>query len=210
MRILRRSEFMKLPAGTLFAKGTPTGNPHMFDTIHVKGENIANDFYARDLTWIDGNTSELTHERLAGMLRDGTSYPLDNSIMRDGCFEENDVFLVYEHDDLQQLVEVFLTALKITAMKPLSEQQSVELQKHAVTVEAGGTRVEIANFCHVEIVFPYQDIPGEDEPGELVIKCTHEGLIMDVWVTRGGDDCNLGTSSEMVGEIIERLVEDNA
>lgn len=63
----------------------------------------------------------------------------------------------------------------------------------------------------VRIVYHDMPIPGEDANGELHINATEEGLIMDVWATRDEPlDHNIGTSSEMSAEIVERLVEDGA
>lgn len=49
-------------------------------------------------------------------------------------------------------------------------------------------------------------IPGECDNGDLTIRLTHEGVIMDVWT----DESNIGTSSEMADEIVQRLVDDNS
>jgi hypothetical protein len=50
-----------------------------------------------------------------------------------------------------------------------------------------------------------QSGPGEDSPVGLHINCTHEGVICDAW----GGDSNLGTSSEMYEDLVERLVAEN-
>lgn len=65
----------------------------------------------------------------------------------------------------------------------------------------------------VRVLYEDVDVPGEDEPGEYHLNCTHEGLIQDVWVRRrvpGPVDHNIATDSEMVGEIVARLVEESA
>lgn len=61
----------------------------------------------------------------------------------------------------------------------------------------------------VRVSFEHRDIPGEDGDGDLHVNCTDEGIIMDVWCTKDGEDYNVGTSSEMADEIIARLVEAN-
>lgn len=63
----------------------------------------------------------------------------------------------------------------------------------------------------VRIIYNDQLAPveggGEYEPAELHVNATEEGLILDVWVSKKDylDHCS-GTSSEMSGDIIERLV----
>lgn len=52
------------------------------------------------------------------------------------------------------------------------------------------------------------EVPGEDISGDLVFNFTHEGLICDVWLNNP-ESSNIGTSSEMYNEIVERLVEEN-
>ena len=52
-----------------------------------------------------------------------------------------------------------------------------------------------------------QPIPGEDVDGEVLFNFTHEGLIIDVWAE---GSFNAGTSSEMYGDIVARLCEENS
>jgi hypothetical protein len=61
----------------------------------------------------------------------------------------------------------------------------------------------------VRIIYQEVDVPGEDEDGELHVNCTHEGLILDVWMNNE-ESTNIGTNSETVDEIVSRLVEANA
>ena len=63
----------------------------------------------------------------------------------------------------------------------------------------------------VRIVYRNVPIDGEDGTGELHINATTEGLIADVWTTR---DCpldhNIGSSAQLLGDIITDLVEENS
>jgi hypothetical protein len=77
-----------------------------------------------------------------------------------------------------------------------------------VSLDGGETWVEAPQG--VRVTYNDVDIPGEDEQGSLCFNFTEEGQITDVWVGRGDDDHNIGTSSEMVEEIVERLVEESA
>lgn len=113
MRIYRRAEFMALPEGVLFAKG----KPWYFESLHVKGETISwdggrGDFTLRDLVWVDGHGSAGSALALDMMLEAGASYPLETLYGRDGCFDEEDLFLVYEAADLRALRDVIDGALE--------------------------------------------------------------------------------------------------
>lgn len=104
MKVLRRDAFLALPAGVIFAKG----KPWYFETPHVKGETIhfdgkAIDFMHRDLVQISSHGSSDLFERLDEMLETGASYPLNESDGRDGCFDDEDLFLIYEAADLDQM-----------------------------------------------------------------------------------------------------------
>jgi hypothetical protein len=63
----------------------------------------------------------------------------------------------------------------------------------------------------VRVKYDDRLIPGEDDRGALDVNCTHEGVILDVWAVDGWcDTYNIGTGSETVEEIIQRLIEENA
>lgn len=109
MRIYRRAEFMKLPEGTVFCKGKPWA----FEDLCVKGETIPNNFYARGLQWVDAHDSGEAFDRLEEMLAEGASYPLETAEMRDGCFNDEDLFLVYEKADLVSLIALFQQACDV-------------------------------------------------------------------------------------------------
>lgn len=99
MKVYRRPAFLKLPAGTIFNKGVEWN----FGCISVKGDSTEyNDFYCCDLDWIDGQNSEECFERLGSMLKDGASFPVQDSGCRDGLFDDDAIFLVWERADLEQ------------------------------------------------------------------------------------------------------------
>lgn len=100
MRLYQRAEFLKLPEGTIFNKGVQWN----FGCLSVKGESTNyNDFYCCDLDWVDGNNSEECFDRLDSMLKDGASFPAQDSGCRDGLFDDDAIFLVWERADLEKL-----------------------------------------------------------------------------------------------------------
>lgn len=109
MKIYRRTAFLKLPEGTIFAKG----KPWYWNGLHRKGETLihdgrAIDFCYLDLVNIDSHDTGEWADRQNEMLETGASYPLNESEGRDGCFDDEDLFLVYEPADIETLVSLIL------------------------------------------------------------------------------------------------------
>lgn len=76
-------------------------------------------------------------------------------------------------------------------------------------VSLDGGKTFLPATSGVRIIYKNVPVPGEDEPGELHLNATSEGVISDLWVSREEHlDHNLGTSSELVDDMIERLVDD--
>lgn len=97
MRVVDRDTFLTLPAGTIYCKGTRW----IFGGLNMKHENCGkNDWYAADPAWVDGADSSECLDRLEEMLAKGASYPMQDSICRDGLFNDEAVFLIYERADL--------------------------------------------------------------------------------------------------------------
>lgn len=109
MRVYTRTAFLTLPAGTLFCKGQPWA----FEPLCAKGASLDNDFFARDLAWVAGRSSHVCIQRLEAMLEQGESFPLATGEGRDGCYNDEDIFLVYEHDDLVALQQCIQQALAL-------------------------------------------------------------------------------------------------
>lgn len=115
MRIYRRKEFMKLPAGTAFFKG----KQWYFGGIQFKGDTITDgygnrlDWYELDPAWVDGYDSGECLGRLEEMLSSGAKYPMQDSECRDGRFDDEDLFLVPDKIDLAQIKEWLDTAIAV-------------------------------------------------------------------------------------------------
>jgi hypothetical protein len=96
MRIYKRAEFLKLPAGVMYFKG----KPRYFEQLSVKGETGTNDWLERDYAGVEADDSEQWASRLDEMLETGVSYPVGTDFGRDGCFDDEEVFMVLEPKDL--------------------------------------------------------------------------------------------------------------
>lgn len=104
MKIYNRQDFLKLGV-CLYCKGSQWA----FYDMCIKTESIfdANgkgiDFFYQSLCDIEKqNGIELTDE-YEEMLKTGASKQINKSTSRDGCFDDDDIFLVYELKDISNL-----------------------------------------------------------------------------------------------------------
>jgi hypothetical protein len=87
-------------------------------------------------------------------------------------------------------------------------QEAAE-ESAVILVSLDGGKTFVPASSGVRIIYKDVLVPGEDAPGELHLNATTEGLISDLWVSREEHlDHNLGTSSQMVDDLVERLVDD--
>lgn len=107
MRVYNRDDFLKLPAGTLYAKGVQWA----FDGLMVKADTWGDDWVCLNVQDIEAFDSGENCARLDEMLEAGASYPMNDAYGRDGYFDKDAVFLVYERDDLLKLQNLISAAL---------------------------------------------------------------------------------------------------
>lgn len=109
MRIYRRAEFLALPPGTIYAKG----KPWFFESLSIKGDTWTNDWLQLSPMWIEAHDDGEQVERLNAMLEEGASFPMQESYGRDGCFDDEEIFLVPEKADLEKLRAIVDAALAV-------------------------------------------------------------------------------------------------
>ena len=103
MKIINRKDFLKMPAGTLFAKYKPC----VFGDMMIKGDSLRNDFFCQQIVdAVDCDNSEEFHDILVDAEENGAAFNLDlNCEMRDGMFDDGELFAVWSEDDVQALVD---------------------------------------------------------------------------------------------------------
>jgi hypothetical protein len=99
MRVVDRKTFLGLPEGTFYCKG----ERWCFDDMCLKGESLSNDWFYLSFNWIESDDSGMAFDRLEDMAANGASYPMEDAWTRDGCFDDDALFLVFERDDLERL-----------------------------------------------------------------------------------------------------------
>ena len=109
MKIVNRETFLELPPGTLFSKYR-----HCYmEALEIKGDSLRNDYCFQQIAEAIACTSSVQHtDLLDDMATAGLSVPVDlNCQGRDGCFEMDQLFAVWEHADVEALVARLQQAL---------------------------------------------------------------------------------------------------
>jgi hypothetical protein len=105
MKIVNRQHFLALPPNTLFSKYTPC----VFGPLEIKGETWAhcNDFLSQQVAdAIACSGSEDFSAKLEDAQELGASVAMDfNCLGRDGCFDEDQLFAVWESADVASLID---------------------------------------------------------------------------------------------------------
>lgn len=118
MKGLTKEELGKMPIGTLFI-ALDGDSLDCFEEISVfqgnewsAGEILSGgDFYYSDI--VDFKESEDGYEELVRSCRNGKSVPIDTDfISREGLFDDERRYLIFEKGDLEKLAAVVATALK--------------------------------------------------------------------------------------------------
>jgi hypothetical protein len=116
MKILNLEQFLQMRPGTVFAKYAPA----YFEDICIKGDSLeTRDFINVALLSVRANSSD----ELDGILEDaemnGSEFALDLDFWgRDGCFERDQLFAVYEREDVEQLISKLNACLTEGYPKP--------------------------------------------------------------------------------------------
>jgi hypothetical protein len=109
VKIVNMEQFLALPKGTLYQKF----RPDVVDgDLAMKSDNCNdNDWFYISLTGliIACVGSGQMHDRLDDMRKHGASYPMEFGISRDGCFEADQLFLVWEPEEVRRLA-TFITS----------------------------------------------------------------------------------------------------
>lgn len=103
MKIINRKAFLGLPANTVFSKYEPC----CFENLCIKGDTLPYDFTLQSIEdAIDCCGSEDFANKLDDAEKNGISLKMDFDCMaRDGMFDENQLFAVWEKSDVVALIE---------------------------------------------------------------------------------------------------------
>jgi hypothetical protein len=114
MKIVNLATFLSLPPNTVFSKFEPC----VFDDLMIKGENCGKmDFIYSEAgsSAIENNGSADFATKLFRATDTGESLAMDfDCTGRDGCFEPNQLFAVWEEADIRALIERLKRCLQST------------------------------------------------------------------------------------------------
>lgn len=99
MRVVDRKTFLTLPAGTIYCKGVQWA----FDGLCIKDDSLGNDWIYLDMAWASAHDSGEAVDILEKSLETGSSFACEDAFGRDGCFDDDAVFLIFETGDLLSL-----------------------------------------------------------------------------------------------------------
>jgi hypothetical protein len=109
LKIVSLADFLQFPPGTVFAKYAPI----YFGELCIKGDSVGErDFEAQSFLQIDSISTEHEVAILSEAEEAGLSVMLNLDCQgRDGCFEDTQLFAVYEQQDVLQLITRLQRAL---------------------------------------------------------------------------------------------------
>jgi hypothetical protein len=104
MRIVNREEFLKLPEGVIYQKYEPI---IVNTNVCVKVETSNDDWYYASLS---ENIDYHSSEHFIGIMQDaeesGSGFKADyTTYERDGLYEQDQRFIIYDRDDVRNLLE---------------------------------------------------------------------------------------------------------
>jgi hypothetical protein len=116
MKIVKRKDFVKLPANTLFSEYAP----YYFGPLLIKGDTLPgdNDWYEQQIAdAIEAHDSAEWADKLFRAEETGESIGMDFDCEgRDGLFDPDDrLYAVWERQDVQHLVNRLQRCLQVTS-----------------------------------------------------------------------------------------------
>lgn len=103
MKIVDRKTFLELPKNTLFSKWEPC----VFEELMIKDESLEDDFFCQEIvSAIDSDDSGDFCCLCDHASHTGDSIDIDMECLgRDGCFDDSQMFAVWEDQDVLKLIE---------------------------------------------------------------------------------------------------------
>jgi len=116
MRIVGLKEFLTLPPWTMYRKYAPCYTDDLLWKQDSLGER---DFVYVSASMPEGFDSDAVFRACDDMSENGASYPIEDWSARDGMFQDDQLFMVYEHADILVVQKYVENAIKSTPPKPL-------------------------------------------------------------------------------------------
>ena len=103
MKIVSRTEFLKMKPGTVYSLYKPC----IFGALEIKEKSYENDWLYQDIVdAIECDDSGDLTDRLFDAQENGSSLDIDfDCLSRDGLFDDDQLFAVWERKDVVALIE---------------------------------------------------------------------------------------------------------
>lgn len=106
MRIVDRKTFLSLPKGSLYQKYKPA----ITGSINIKDDNSGdNDWFYQAIDGVTSINCDNTTDMFVALqnaVDKGSHFDLDlDCCSRDGCYEEDQLFMIWEKKDIQMLID---------------------------------------------------------------------------------------------------------
>ena len=111
MRLVDRKTFLGMPIGTIFCKKSYKNVLGIISSIQVLTDVGRNDFNSIDLGCWHPKDSDFS-EGWVRVQDEGETIEMELSDMRDGLYDESEMYYIFSKDEIQQMVEVLIDALK--------------------------------------------------------------------------------------------------
>jgi len=104
MRIVSRSIFVTMPPPVAYQK-MKVG--YVFEGLAVKTDTCGpNDWWYLSFDGIESHDTGEWVDRMRKMCEDNTAhYPMERSVSRDGMFDDSEMFMVYDREDIASIIE---------------------------------------------------------------------------------------------------------
>ncbi len=139
MKIINRKDFLKVASGTVYS----LYETHFFNGLYVKGDTMREDFGCYEISspFIDAGDNDSLSPKIIAMAETGESLPVDFTMFgRDGCFEENQLFAVWERNDVLGLIDLLEKSIEETDDQ-YSPDETIDISK-LVNIQSNLTPVE--------------------------------------------------------------------
>lgn len=123
MKYVDRKTFLGLPAGVFYARVDRRPNAvGIYDNLEVKGETLPSgrDFWSTAIVGLatpdddDRCNGEILMEQEQAMRSAGASFPMNDTMVRYGLYDEDQMFMIFERGDLRRLRDLVDAAMEAT------------------------------------------------------------------------------------------------
>lgn len=124
MKVVSQNTFLEYPAGTMYSRG----KEWYFNNIEFKGDTILGydqepiDFYYIDLCWPELRNSNEAFDILPEALVTGKSFVSNSDFQRDGSFDVDELFLIFEQQDLFNFLALLNSAITLSYPRASNEE----------------------------------------------------------------------------------------